>query len=144
MVQATPEAITNFLRIDDRITTSGQPDADGLKFIADLGVSNVLNLSFKEDLPDEVASVISLGMDYIHIPVQFEGPTDEDFAQFCEAMGYLKEEKIHIHCKMNYRVTAFLYRYRRDVLGLSEEEARAPMDKIWQPEGVWAEFVKPH
>ena len=41
----------------------------------------------------------------------------------------------------NYRVSAFFYRYRRDVLGVDETQARAEMEQIWRPEGVWATFV---
>jgi hypothetical protein len=32
-----------------------------------------------------------------------------------------------IHCIANYRVSAFFYRYRRDVLGMDEAEARADL-----------------
>ena len=38
---------------------------------------------------------------------------------------------------------AFFYRYRRDVLGVDEAEARAEMEEIWHPTGVWAAFVSP-
>lgn len=34
-----------------------------------------------------------------------------------------------------------LYRYRRDVLGMNEAEARAEMEQVWHPEGVWAAFI---
>ena len=40
------------------------------------------------------------------------------------------------------RDSAFFYRYRRDVLGMDEARARADMEEVWQPKGVWAEFVK--
>jgi len=40
------------------------------------------------------------------------------------------------------RDSAFFYRYRRDVLGMDEARARADMEEIWRPKGVWAEFVK--
>jgi len=32
--------------------------------------------------------------------------------------------------------------YRWDVLGWDDEKARADMDAIWKPEGVWAAFVR--
>src|SRR5580704_8308955 len=77
----------------------------------------------------------------IHIPVDFQNPTDEDFTRFSSAMEQLKEVPVHVHCIANYRVSAFLYRYRRDVLGMDETQARAEMEQIWHPEGVWATFV---
>jgi hypothetical protein len=45
------------------------------------------------------------------------------------------------HKRSNCRVSAFFYRYRRDVLDMDETKARAEMEAIWHPEGVWAAFV---
>jgi hypothetical protein len=39
-------------------------------------------------------------------------------------------------------VSAFFYRYRRDVLGVGEAKARADMEQIWHPNGVWATFIR--
>ena len=80
-------------------------------------------------------------MAYIHIPVDFQNPTGQDFDQFCAVMEQLKDVPVHVHCIANYRVSAFFYRYRRDVLGMDEVRARADMEEVWHPEGVWAAFV---
>jgi uncharacterized protein (TIGR01244 family) len=141
---ADPEEIYHWRRLDERLTTSGQPTEAQLGKIQALGVRHVVNLglhSHEKALPDEAASVSRLGMNYIHIPVDFQNPTDQDFAQFCTVMGQLREVPVHVHCIANYRVSAFFYRYRRDVLGLDEAWARAEMEAIWQPEGVWAKFI---
>jgi len=95
----------------------------------------------RKALPDEAASVSGLGMAYIHIPVDFQNPTDQDFSRFCAVMEELKDVPVHVHCIANYRVSAFFYRYRRDVLGADEAQARAEMEDVWQPNGVWAKFV---
>jgi protein tyrosine phosphatase (PTP) superfamily phosphohydrolase (DUF442 family) len=110
----------------------------------DLGVRHIVNLGLhthEKALPDEATSVSRLGMTYIHIPVDFQNPTDQDFDQFCSAMEQLKDVPVHVHCIANYRVSAFFYRYRRDMLGMDEAEARADMEDVWHPEGVWATFV---
>jgi uncharacterized protein (TIGR01244 family) len=141
---ADPDAIYNWRRLDDRITTSGQPTEAQLADIHALGVRHIVNLALhthEKSLPDEAASVSRLGMTYIHIPVDFQNPTDQDFEQFCTVMERLKRDPVHIHCIANYRVSAFLYRYRRDTLGTDEAEARAEMEAIWHPDGVWADFV---
>ena len=142
---ADPEAIYHWRRLDERITTSGQPSEEELGEIRALGVRHVVNLGLhthEKALPDEAASVSRLGMTYIHIPVDFQNPTDEDFAQFCTVMDEVKDAPVHVHCIANYRVSAFFYRYRRDVLGWDDATARADMDAIWRPEGVWADFIK--
>jgi protein tyrosine phosphatase (PTP) superfamily phosphohydrolase (DUF442 family) len=92
-------------------------------------------------LPDEAASASRLGMTYIHIPVDLQNPTDQDFEQFCSVMERLNDVPVHVYCIANYRVSAFFYRYRRDVLGMDETQARGEMEAIWHPEGVWAAFV---
>ncbi|HEY1798316.1 MAG TPA: protein tyrosine phosphatase family protein, partial [Stellaceae bacterium] len=115
-----PEAIYNWHRLDDRITTSGQPTEAQLEGLHDLGIRHVINLglhSHEKALPDEAGSLGRLGISYIHIPVDFKNPTEQDFAQFCTAMHDLKDAPVHVHCIANYRVSAFFYRYRRDVLG---------------------------
>ena len=142
---ADPETIYNWRRLDDRVTTSGQPTEQQLADIQALGVRHIVNLglhSHEKALPDEAASVSRLGMTYIHIPVDFQNPTDEDFAKFCSAMAELKEVPVHVHCIANYRVSAFFYRYRRDVLGMDESRARADMEEVWHPTGVWATFIR--
>jgi protein tyrosine phosphatase (PTP) superfamily phosphohydrolase (DUF442 family) len=144
LLMADPETIYNWRRLDDRITTCGQPTEQQLADIRALGVRHIINLGLhthEKALPDEAASVSRLGMTYIYIPVDFQHPTAEDFAKFCSVIKQLKEVPVHVHCIANYRVSAFFYRYRRDVLGINENHARAEMEQIWHPKGVWAAFV---
>src|SRR5215211_8006309 len=94
---ADPETIYNWRRLDDRITTSGQPTEPQLADIQALGVRHIINLGLhthEKALPDEAASVSRLGMTYIHIPVDFQNPTDRDFDQFCFILGQLKEVQV--------------------------------------------------
>ena len=141
---ADPETIYNWRRLDDRITTSGQPTEQQLADIRALGVRHIINRGLHthaKALPAEAASVSRLGMTYIHIPVDFQNPTEQDFEQFCAVMEQLKDVPVHVHCIANYRVTALFYRYRRDVLGWDDARARADMDAIWDLQGVWADFI---
>jgi protein tyrosine phosphatase (PTP) superfamily phosphohydrolase (DUF442 family) len=139
-----PTDIHVWRRLGERLTSSGQPREEQLASLRDLGVSHVINLalhSHERALAAEGASVAALGMEYTHIPVEFDAPTEGDFARFCEAMAGLEDATVHVHCIVNARVSAFLYRYRRDVLGVPEAEARADMEAIWRPGGVWAAFI---
>lgn len=139
-----PEAIYNWRRLDDRVTTSGQPTEAQLADLHELGVRHIVNLglhSHEKALPDEASSVSELGMEYVHIPVDFQHPTDTDFDRFCAVMAELQAVPVHVHCIANYRVSAFFYRYRRDVLGMDERQARADMEQVWKPDGVWLKFI---
>jgi protein tyrosine phosphatase (PTP) superfamily phosphohydrolase (DUF442 family) len=143
-MSAQDPALTNWRRIDASVTTSGQPSEEQLAELAELGVAHIVNLglhSHERALPDEAATVAELGMTYTHIPVDFAAPTEADFARFCATMQGAAGANVHVHCIVNARVSAFVYRYRRDVLGQDEVEARAAMETIWHPGGVWAAFL---
>jgi uncharacterized protein (TIGR01244 family) len=139
-----PTHISVWRRLDSQITTSGQPTEGDLATLSALGVEHVINLALhthERALPDEAGSVAALGMTYTHIPVAFDAPTEEDFTRFRAAMEGMAGAKVHVHCIVNARVSAFLYRYRRDVLGMDEQQARQEMESVWQPGGVWAAFI---
>lgn len=140
--------IINWRSISQRISLSGQPTESQLAEISELGVSHVINLGphhNKGALADEAGTVATLGMEYVYIPVEFENPTDENFADFCAALDRLKDKKIHVHCIYNARVSAFFYRYAKAGLGDAGpkilNEAFALMDGIWRPGSDWAEFI---
>ncbi len=140
-----PADIYNWRRLDERLTTSGQPSEGQLSDLAALGVRHLVNLGLhthEKALPDEAASAAALGMAYTHLPVDFQDPTAADLRAFYQVMDRLQGEVVHVHCIANYRVSAFLYRYRIDVLDWSEERARADLDAIWRPEGVWKALVE--
>lgn len=139
-----PDNIPNWYRLDDRIKTSGQPSAADFGDIHALGVGHVVNLGLHDHplaLADEAGVLAALGMNYVHIPIVFDAPTEADFARFCEVLDALGDTPVHVHCIVNARVSAFLYRYRRERLGCAERHARAALDTIWQPGGVWAAFI---
>jgi len=136
--------LIDWRRLNERITTSGQPTQAQLAELKALGVTQVINLalhSHEKALPDEAGSLAALGMAYTHIPVEFSEPTEDDFAKFCAAMEASAGQRLHVHCIANLRVSAFLYRWQRDVCGMADEDARALMDSVWQPGGVWAAFI---
>jgi len=136
--------IYNWRRVDVRLTTSGQPSEAQLEDIQKLGVTHIINLGMhdhKYALEDERASVTGLGMHYIHIGVPFDNPSTEDFKAFCDIMAETRGAKVHVHCIANLRVTAFLYKYWTEEEQMNKARARSLMDTVWQPGGVWAEFV---
>src|SRR5947199_8368484 len=101
---ADPETIHNWRRLDDLITTSGQTTEPQLADIRALGVRHIVNLglhSHEKATLDEAASVSRLGMTYIHIPVDFQNPSDQDFNKFCGVMVDLKDVPVHVHCIAN-------------------------------------------
>lgn len=145
MPAAEVSAIHNFRPGDALLATSGQPTEAQLAAVARDGFDVVINLALHDDprysLPDEEGTVKSLGMDYVHIPVQFGAPTEIDVQAFLAAMERHKGRKVLVHCAANMRVSAFLGLYRVMKEGWHPEEAFRLMDSVWQPNAVWSAFI---
>ena len=139
------EGIYNYLPVSDHLSTSGQPSEKQFALIRKAGFTTVINLAphhAENALPDEAGLLERLGLEYLHIPVNFQNPEEEKFLAFVNAMEQNKDKKVWLHCAANMRASAFLYRYRRDVLQQDSTEARQAMETIWQPFGVWKEFLQ--
>lgn len=139
------EEIINYREISPALGTAGQPLRAQFQTIYEAGYQAVINLATptsENSLPDEGAIVAGLGMEYVPIPVVWAAPRVEDFARFSAEMERLGGKKVFVHCALNYRVSAFVYLYRTLRMGELEETAREDMLSIWQPEGVWAEFIE--
>jgi protein tyrosine phosphatase (PTP) superfamily phosphohydrolase (DUF442 family) len=139
------EAIYNYRRASPRLATSGQPTEVQLAAIAAAGFEVVINLALHDDprysLADEPGTVQGLGMDYVHIPVQFAHPTQGDFTAFAAAMQKSRDRRVWLHCAANMRVSAFLGLYRVLQENWQEREAFQLMHGLWQPDEVWAAFI---
>jgi uncharacterized protein (TIGR01244 family) len=141
------EAIVNFRRIDGRVITGGQPTEDQLRAAAAEGIQVVINLATLDprySLPDEAGLARELGLEYHHLPVEWEGPLPGDFAAFVSLMQASGDRPVLIHCAANYRVTAFYGLYAMQHLGWSEAQADALRAPIWgtKPYPAWEAFIR--
>jgi len=129
-----PIDIRNWQRRPDGITTSGKLEAQDPKRLAAIGVKHVVNLALDnhpEALAEEAAILASEGIEYTHIPVPFDAPTLDHVEQLRQVIEHASGP-VHVHCIMNYRVTAFLYLLDIEKGG-SREEAYARVVKVWDP-----------
>lgn len=144
-----PEDIRAFHRLSEEITTSGRLEAHDIDRLAAIGVAHVINLALAdhpEALADEAERCAAAGIGYTHIPVPFDAPGEDHLAAFDTAME-AAGGPVHVHCIMNWRVSAFFYR-RHIAQGMAEREARALMERHWVPETnsnphapAWAAFI---
>ncbi len=145
-----PEHIACWQRLDRRTTTSGRLLAEDIPRLAGIGVRHVINLALADSpgaLAGEDELLASHGIAYTHIPVPFGAPEDSHFTAFCAAIEGVSAP-VHVHCIMNWRVSAFVYRYNREIRGIPDAEARALMEQQWSPETsehpdapAWARFI---
>lgn len=146
-----PEDIRAWQRLSDRITTSGRLEAPDPARLAEIGVTHVINLALAdhpEALPHAESVFAAAGLAYTHIPIPFDAPDEAHYQAFLTALE-ATQAPVHVHCIMNWRVSAFFYRYHRDACGMPEPEARALMERQWSPENndhpaapAWAAFIR--
>ena len=144
MASSPLSTIYNILPLADDLGTSGQPTSAQFVAIKEAGYEVVINLATGKtprDLPNEADVVAAQGMEYIHIPVVWDNPTEADLAHFFEAMDATQHKKRFVHCIANMRVSAFVFLYRVLRQGRPMEEARATMAKIWEPNPIWHKFI---
>lgn len=145
-----PEDIPCWQRLDARITTSGRLSPGDPARLAAIGVRRVLNLALADSpgaLEGEAELLAAAGIGYAHLPVPFGTPDDTHFARFCAELTR-DDAPLHVHCIMNWRVSAFFYRYHRELCGMPEPQARALMERQWSPAtsdhpdaAAWVRFI---
>jgi uncharacterized protein (TIGR01244 family) len=136
----------NFRRVSARLTTSGLVAVDQLHELRDEGYDAVINL--KPDVEAEIGAdegriLADQGIDYMYIPVDFDAPTHADFEAFAAALDAHAEQKVHVHCAANYRVTAFYGIYAVGCGLWTEAEADRFVRDIWDPAEfpAWQAFI---
>jgi uncharacterized protein (TIGR01244 family) len=147
-----PVDIRAWQRLDEHTTTSGKLEEKDIARLAAIGVKHVINLALAdhpEALADEALVLARNGLSYAHIPVPFDAPSEVHFEAFRAALDQAGNAAVHVHCIMNFRVSAFFYRLNRDYRGMPEPQARALMERQWAPDktsdpraAAWAQFIK--
>ena len=144
-----PDHIAAWQRIGPNLTTSGALKPEDIAQLAAIGTRHVINLSTSDNpcyLEGEAEMLDKAGIAYSDIPVPFDGLEEDHYQSFVAALE-AGEQPVHVHCIMNWRVSAFFYRYHREH-GMDEAKARALMAQQWEPDRKdypmseqWSAFV---
>ena len=142
----TIEDSYNFRRIDELLTTSGVVSAEQLSDLRSQGYDAVINLlpsSSEHAVANEASIVADQGIDYVHIPVDFDAPTHDDLDGFSAAMDAHEGQMDHVHCAANFRVSAFYGLYALNKGLCTVEEADDLVQGLWNPADypAWALFI---
>src|SRR5690554_4698062 len=81
--------INNFRQYSSQFASAGQPTAEQYATLRDAGFERVVYIAFTDNanaVPNADQVVKGLGMDYIHIPVDWRNPTKRDYYVFADAM----------------------------------------------------------
>ena len=136
--------IYNFLLLSPLVATAGQPTEDEFAAVKAAGFKAVVNLlptSSPYALPEEGRIISGLGLDYVHIPVEWENPTAADAERFFDVMAVCADRRVFVHCAANMRVSAFLYLYRTLRQHVPPAQAAEDLHRIWAPNETWQRFI---
>lgn len=92
--------IRNFRPVTDWLYRGGQPDADGIKYLLELGVRTVISLRWNPWVVENERQIIeSLGMSYESIPLSYWcWPTDRQVDRFLSIVDDPLRRPIFVHC----------------------------------------------
>lgn len=136
--------IINFVDIDARLATAGQPTAEQLKDVAAAGYQAVMRLSMPDANPGLVGEdeiVTAMGLEYVHIPVVWTAPTWANVETFFTIMDAWQGRRLFVHCAKNYRVSVFVGLYFLARGHWTEDEVRDHVAGVFEPNGVWQAFL---
>ncbi|MEX0738093.1 MAG: protein tyrosine phosphatase family protein [Pseudohongiella sp.] len=136
--------VFNFRQYSDTFASAGQPTAEQFSKIRDAGYERVVYIAFTNNqnaLANADQIVKGLGMDYIHIPVDWNNPTKRDFYAFADTMQREPDMKTLLHCQVNARATAFSFLYRVIYEDVPVAQAKADMNTVWQPNETWRDLI---
>ncbi len=137
--------IDNYLEYSPIFSSAGQPNKQQLSLLSEKKFKRIIYLAFSDQstsLAKEDRIVKSLNMDFIHIPVDFEKPTLNDFNMFAAVMKANPGTKTLLHCQINLRASTFSFLYRVIYKQVPMKTAKDDLDKIWEPNPVWFKFIK--
>ena len=107
--------IKNFGQMDERFYRGARPKQEDFKDLAALGIKTVIDLT-EDPNGDEKATVESLGMKYVHIPmVDKKYPTEEATSMFLKVTNDPATGKFFVHCAGGRHRTGAMgavYRYQ--------------------------------
>ncbi|HWF11991.1 MAG TPA: tyrosine-protein phosphatase [Bryobacteraceae bacterium] len=93
--------ITNFDRVDAHVYRGGQPTAEGLAYLAGLGVKTVIDLRESDArAATEAQQVIADGMRYVNVPMTgLTPPTDAEISKLLMMLEDNTTGPVFVHCR---------------------------------------------
>ena len=137
-------SLLNRIDYSPSLTTSGQPTEGELALLASAGFDRVIFLAFtnyRKAVAHEDDIVRDQGLQFIHIPIEWESPNTADFAAFAAVMQTFGSGRTLVHCEVNFRASVFGFLYQVLFEGADVDEAMSMMQSIWVANNMWKAFI---
>lgn len=123
--------IPRFQMVAEGLYRGGQPDQAGFAYLKQTGIKTIINLRTEND---EAAIVTSLGMNYVHIPMEVQPwsrISDEDIQKYFEVVNNPANYPIFFHCRRGADRTGVMAGfYRVAIQGWDGKKAYAEARKV--------------
>ncbi|PTV45560.1 hypothetical protein DBL02_07825 [Acinetobacter oleivorans] len=137
--------IPAFSIIHEHLFSSAQPSAEQLKLIKEYGCSTVINLALSNapnHIENEDRICLDLGLNYIHIPIDWETPSAEQCLLVLDLIDHLvQNEIVWIHCSKNDRSSCLMYVYRQFYMNMDMPTSQDLLHEIWEPNETWTGLI---
>ncbi len=135
-------AIENFGQMDERFYRGSQPTADGYKALKDFGINTVIDLR-KDNEDYSKATVESLGMKYVHIPMTGWTTRDESVIEFLKVVNDQTNGKVYVHCAAGKHRTGLVGAvYRLENYGWDYDNSYKEMKNFGYFSGLFHRKIK--
>jgi tyrosine-protein phosphatase SIW14 len=112
-----PSALKNFQEVDASLYRGAQPNEDGFRELAQLGVHTVVDLRGSGGRSSKEAQIVDgLGMKYVNVPLDgFKAPTPEQVSKLLGILENQSDGPVFVHCRRGAdRTGTILALYRID------------------------------
>lgn len=137
--------IPTFSVIHEHLFSSAQPSIEQLKLIKEYGCSTVINLALSNapnHIENEDRICLDLGLNYIHIPIDWETPSAEQCLLVLDLINHLvQNEIVWIHCTKNDRSSCLMYVYRQFYMNMDMPTSQDLLHEIWEPNETWTGLI---
>ena len=124
----------NYFEYSTQLASSGQPTKAQLPLLKEANIGLVVNLAPVTEpgaYADEGELIKARGIDYAHMPIEWEAPTEANIRAFFSVMEQAKDKRVLVHCYANARASAFSYLWRVLKAGDDARGARQDLITIW-------------
>jgi protein tyrosine phosphatase (PTP) superfamily phosphohydrolase (DUF442 family) len=136
--------IPAYIEYSPTFSSSGQPNAEQLETLKNRGFQRIVYLAYTDQdqsLPFEDRLVKGLGMDFLHVPVDWHAPAKGDFYLYAGAVRQEPSKRTLLHCQVNYRASAFAFLYRVLHEDVAVAEAKRDLNRVWRPNETWRKLI---
>jgi protein tyrosine phosphatase (PTP) superfamily phosphohydrolase (DUF442 family) len=121
--------IHNFDKVTDHVWRGALPSDNAIEKMSNSGINTIIDLRMNgEGTEHEEKLAASLGMHYLHIPMGFTQPSDEQIHIFLQTVLAPSSGSVFVHCRQGADRTGTMCAiYRRLVDRISFDEAYTEM-----------------